>query len=239
MAWLYKHLLHGVYFRIQGHKICQWLPCRNSPWGHFILRSNAFNFQGFHDNEPNVLWWWRAACIPDIPESFYFCIYIFKKWESYVVCSVYGNQTPKGGGKTGRGKEKWVWKSIWELLLANTLPFCQLVRRWYHSAERKPDHSSIMALNGYFSLWDFKGYFIVQHVFWILEIKQRKDSFHSQILWWELTFQGSVDAWLLKRPLWRGQKHAVLHCSSVQPLPCTKFTRRCITPVRISDHKIM
>lgn len=136
MAWLYKHSLHGVYFRIQGHKICQWLPRRNSPWGHFILRSNAFNFQGLHDNEPNVLWWWRADCIPDIPESFYFCIYIFKKWQSYVVCSVYGNQTQKGGGKTGRGKEKWVWKSIWELLLASTLPFCQLVRRWYHAAER-------------------------------------------------------------------------------------------------------
>lgn len=103
----------------------------------------------------------------------------------------------------------------------------------------KPDHSSIMALNGYFSLWDFKGYFIVQHVFWILEIKQPKDIFHSQILWWELAFQGSVDAWLLKLPLWRGQKRAVLHCSSVQPLTSTKFTRRCITPVRISDHKIM
>lgn len=55
MAWLYKHSLNGVYFRIQGHKICQWPPCRNSLWRHFILQSNAFNFHGFHENEPSIL----------------------------------------------------------------------------------------------------------------------------------------------------------------------------------------
>lgn len=56
----------------------------------------------------------------DNPERFYFCIYIFKKQQSYVVCSFYGNQTQREKGKTGRGKEKWVWENIWELLLANT-----------------------------------------------------------------------------------------------------------------------
>lgn len=55
MAWLYKHSLNGVYFRIQDHKICQWPPCRNSLWGHFILRSNAFNFHSFHENKPSSL----------------------------------------------------------------------------------------------------------------------------------------------------------------------------------------
>lgn len=41
----------------------------------------------------------------DILERFYFSIYIFKKWQSYLICSFYGNETQKGEEKSDRGKE--------------------------------------------------------------------------------------------------------------------------------------